>query len=173
MVSRRTPARSCYISSRVGCPMARTRVLCIDDYEPALQSIRLVLQAVGYEVVTAADAAAADAIEDGAWDAAVIDYHLPDSDGYAVARKLKQRNPVPVVMLSGEPVDIPPQAMEAVDAFVVKGPNTAQEITSAVAALIAYGPEAFRQKKFRDLRQAAAGALKLDPGAVGRWESER
>ena len=65
------------------------RVLVVDDNRDAANTLALVLDANGYEVATAYDAAAAiDAMRGFAPHAAILDIGLPGMDGYALARRL-------------------------------------------------------------------------------------
>jgi DNA-binding response OmpR family regulator len=55
-------------------------------------------------------------------DLVVLDYQMPEMDGIAVARQLRQRKPeVPIVMLSGVVGSIPEHVLCLVDDFVPKG----------------------------------------------------
>ena len=74
------PSRPQTLPARTG------RVLVVDDNRDAADTLALVLEAFGYEVRTAYDAAAAlAALRDFAPDAAVLDIGLPGMDGYALA----------------------------------------------------------------------------------------
>jgi signal transduction histidine kinase len=73
-------------------PLARTgRVLIVDDNRDAADTLALVLDAFGYQVRTAYDAAAGlDALVAFAPDAAILDIGLPGMDGYALAGKVAE-----------------------------------------------------------------------------------
>jgi len=78
------------------------RVLVVDDEPQLLRALRINLAARHYDVTTAADGAAA-LRQAGAQppDLVVLDLGLPDMDGVDVIRTLRQRTPVPIIVLSG------------------------------------------------------------------------
>ncbi len=78
-----------------------TKVLVIDDDPSLLRALRLGLQAGGHEVVTAANG------EQGITqtavtspDIVVLDLGLPDIDGQAVCKRIRQWSEVPIIILS-------------------------------------------------------------------------
>jgi two-component system, OmpR family, KDP operon response regulator KdpE len=81
---------------------ARTRVLVVDD-EPAIRRfLRTSLSAQGLEVTEAVDAGSAlDLLRRMAIDLLVLDLGLPDQDGFAVIRQLREGgSTLPIVVLS-------------------------------------------------------------------------
>ena len=83
------------------------RILAVDDDPAILEVVKLNLEAEGYEVVTAgtADAALA-AFADAPCVLAVLDVMLPDSDGFELARRLRERSDIPIIMLSARDSDV-------------------------------------------------------------------
>jgi CheY-like chemotaxis protein len=81
------------------------RVLVVDDNGPACLLIQTVLRLQGHAVVTAGDGAAGlRAAEADAPDVVFIDINLPDTTGYEVARRIRERlpdRPVRLVAMSG------------------------------------------------------------------------
>ena len=78
-----------------------TKVLVIDDDPSLLRALRVGLKACGYEVVTAANGEqgiAQTARTDP--DVVVLDLGLPDIDGQAVCRSIRQWSEVPIIILS-------------------------------------------------------------------------
>lgn len=72
----------------------RTHVLIVDDYPDALDIWAIYLRAVGYQVSTAADGAAAlEQAERLLPDLIVLDLELPGVSGFEAARRLRA-NPV-------------------------------------------------------------------------------
>lgn len=68
------------------------RVLVVDDHPDVLQSLALLLRGHGYRVHTAADGASAMRVAEALQpDVAILDLGLPDTDGYAVARWIRQQ----------------------------------------------------------------------------------
>jgi CheY-like chemotaxis protein len=83
----------------------RKHVLIVDDYPDALDIWAIYLQAVGYQVSTAADGAAAlEQAERRLPDLIVLDLDLPRISGYEVARRLRRnqatRN-IPLIAATG------------------------------------------------------------------------
>jgi two-component system KDP operon response regulator KdpE len=81
---------------------AATRVLVVDD-EPAIRRfLRTSLSAQGFLVTEAADGhTALDLLRRGASDLLVLDLGLPDLDGFAVIRKLREAgSTLPIIVLS-------------------------------------------------------------------------
>lgn len=97
-------------------------LLCIDDDETQVLMQRALLHSKGYDVVVATggrDGIAA--FGNFHVDLVVVDYRMPDIDGGAVARKLREKNPsVPIVMLTGVD-EISPEALTAINSLVKKG----------------------------------------------------
>ncbi len=81
------------------------RILVIDDDAVDRMAIaRMLARDGGCELVERGDAAAGvRALIDGAFDAAVLDFHLPDGDGLTVLRQARAAGvATPVVVLSGQ-----------------------------------------------------------------------
>ena len=77
------------------------KVLVIDDDPSLLRALRLGLQAGGHEVVTAVNGE--QGISQTALtspDVVVLDLGLPDIDGQAVCRRIRQWSEVPIIILS-------------------------------------------------------------------------
>ncbi|MBO0729608.1 MAG: response regulator [Acidimicrobiaceae bacterium] len=78
------------------------RVLVVDDEPQILRALRINLHARQFDVVTAADGAAAlEAAETQRPDLLVLDLGLPDTDGIDVIRSLRTWTEVPIIVLSG------------------------------------------------------------------------
>jgi CheY-like chemotaxis protein len=76
------------------------RVLVVDDNHDAAESLRMLLDHVGYEVRSVEDGQQALATLDGfAPDLAILDIGLPGMDGYELARRLKADPRVPGLRL--------------------------------------------------------------------------
>jgi CheY-like chemotaxis protein len=89
------PERECLSKTSV--------ILCVDDDVAALALRCLVLSSVGYEVLTAADGAAAlELFRSIRVDLVITDYWLPGLTGTQVAAEMKRLKPViPIVLFSG------------------------------------------------------------------------
>jgi len=71
--------------------MAGERILVVDDEEPIVALLGEVLGAEGYAVDSARDAAQALAlIRESMYDAALIDFNLPDMNGVMLHRQIRQ-----------------------------------------------------------------------------------
>jgi two-component system NtrC family sensor kinase len=83
--------------------MGRRRVLVVDDEALITDSFRLVLEAEGYSVETAASGSRALAAVDASdWDCAFVDLVLPDMDGLELLRQIRARRPgLPAVVITG------------------------------------------------------------------------
>jgi two-component system, OmpR family, KDP operon response regulator KdpE len=78
------------------------RVLVVDDEPQIVRALRINLQARHFDVVAAADGAAAlDATKSQRPDLLVLDLGLPDIDGVEVIRSLRTWTDVPIIVLSG------------------------------------------------------------------------
>ena len=70
----------------------RKRILAVDDTEFFRELVRGYLEAEGYEVVTAANAAEAlRELDTGKFDLVVTDMEMPGMDGWALAQAIRQR----------------------------------------------------------------------------------
>jgi two-component system response regulator FixJ len=100
---------------------ARKTILCIDDDMSILGYQRALLEKRGFSVLTAASARQGLQIAgECAVAAVIVDYHMPEMNGYEVATKLKRLRPqTPVIMLSSDE-DVAEYALEVVDAFISK-----------------------------------------------------
>lgn len=101
---------------------AKATVLCVDDDVRGLTIRAMVLEKLGYEVLTATDGEQAlKLFHHRKVDAVLIDYYMPMLDGGYVAHAMRQLNPgIPIVMISGNTA-LPQGALVDSDAFLVKG----------------------------------------------------
>jgi len=82
-------------------------ILVVDDEEAIREVVTLNLQAEGYEIVSAADAAGAlRAFGECPIVLAILDVMLPDADGFELARLLRERSDIPIIMLSARDSDV-------------------------------------------------------------------
>jgi CheY-like chemotaxis protein len=80
----------------------RSRILVVEDHEPTRQALVHLLKRRGYEIVSAASATAA--LREAAqshFDLVLSDIGLPDSDGFALMRELRDRHGLRGVALTG------------------------------------------------------------------------
>jgi two-component system KDP operon response regulator KdpE len=77
------------------------RILVCDDEPQILRALRVILRDGGFEVITAATAEEAlDAAAVRPPDAAIVDLILPDQDGVAVTRSIREWSEMPILVLS-------------------------------------------------------------------------
>jgi len=115
--------------------LASPTVLCIDDEENGLKMRKWLLEAEGFQVLTALDGPSGiELFKTHSVDAAIIDYSMPVMDAIAVAETLKKLRPaVPVIMLSGYPV--PAEANRSIDTILTKGESPALLLTTTASLL--------------------------------------
>ena len=121
--------------------MARRQktILCVDDNQSSLKICKIILEDVGYRVLTSSNAReglevfASDAI-----DAVILDYQMPEMNGELVAAEMRRTKPrVPILMLSGW-VSPPESALQLVDEFVAKG-DPVEFMLLAVHQVLSHG----------------------------------
>ncbi|MGA7295266.1 MAG: response regulator [Terriglobales bacterium] len=115
-------------------------LLCIDGHPEGLAVRKVLLEAVGYRVLTAPNGRAGLHIfEKNRVDLVVLDYSMPGLDGEAVARMLHECKPrVPILLLSGAIKNIPGRVLKLMDNFIQKGQPTGV-LLSAISELCAAG----------------------------------
>jgi DNA-binding response OmpR family regulator len=113
-------------------------VLVVDDEPKILEVVRDYLADAGFSVVTASDgpAALAQARAVGP-DLVVLDLGLPALDGLDVARELRRRSPVPIIMLTArsDEVDRVLGLEIGADDYLVK-PFSPRELVARVRAVL-------------------------------------
>lgn len=114
------------------------RILVVDDEEPIRTLLAFPLRRDGHDVVTAASGAEALAEFDRVRpDLVLLDVMLPGIDGFEVCRRLRERSPVPIIMLSarGEEIDRVAGLESGADDYVTK-PFSVRELRSRVKAAL-------------------------------------
>lgn len=85
----------------------RGRILVVDDEPSIREVVSLNLQAEDYEVTAVGDTAGARAaFEREPFVLAILDVMLPDGDGFELARTLRERSDIPIMMLSARDTDV-------------------------------------------------------------------
>jgi DNA-binding response OmpR family regulator len=118
--------------------MVNQRILVVDDEESILKVIAYALGQEGYEVVCAGDAAGAEAVlATEAPSLVILDVMLPDRSGLEVARDLRSRSNVPIIMVSAraDEVDRILGLEFGADDYVTK-PFSPRELVSRVKSLL-------------------------------------
>ena len=151
-------------------------VLVVDDAPDIRGLLTVLLEQVGYRVVTAASGEEALAVAaDRSPDLVVLDVVLPGIDGFETCRRLKaeQGESMPVLMLSGRGRRAVVEGLEAgADDFVQK-PFEPDEFWARVAALLrVHAAETAARRRAERLlslqRVSAAVAARLDEAEVVR-----
>ncbi len=106
-------------------PISSRTILSVDDEAGVLYSRQKLLQAAGYDVLSAADGEQAlDFFASAPVDLVVLDYSMPGINGEQVARKIKADRPeLPIILVSG--LDIELETLSYVDSFFTKGEGPA------------------------------------------------
>jgi len=109
------------VGSRKSQSKPQHTLLWIDDFEPGLAMYKVMFEALGFKVLTAASGAEGFRLATRNYvDAVVTDYEMPGMDGEAVAAAVKALKPsVPVLMFSGSTL-ISARCRRVVDAFCDK-----------------------------------------------------
>ncbi len=100
-------------------------ILSVDDEAGVLYSRQKLLQAAGYDVLSAADGEQAlDFFAAVPVDLVVLDYSMPGINGEQVARKIKADRPqLPIILVSGMLTET--ETLACVDSFFTKGEGPA------------------------------------------------
>lgn len=78
------------------------RILMVDDDRSILEDNRIFFESMGYEVICAETAEAAEQIiHSASLDCIILDVDLPDMDGFTLCEKIRQQTGIPLLFLSG------------------------------------------------------------------------
>jgi CheY-like chemotaxis protein len=99
----------------------RPCILCVDDSEEIRLICQTVLEADGYQVITAGSGAAAlKLLHTGNIDAVVIDNVMPGMSGIVLAQEIKRISPgLPVILFSS--LERPDEIVPFIDSYLSKG----------------------------------------------------
>ncbi len=124
-------------------PTFRFRVLFVDD-EPAVRmTSAAVLEASGYEVLTAADGLEAlNTLDEALPDLIISDLRMPNMSGFEFLAVVRNRFPqIPTIAVSGEYItDNVPDGLLA-DTFFQKGDYSVLQLLDKVKELVRKAPE--------------------------------
>ena len=110
------------------------KILIVEDEDSIAEPLAEGLRREGFEVERAATGA--EALAAGPADVVLLDLRLPDMDGYAVCRGLRERSDVPIIMVTarGEEVDKVIGLELGADDYVVK-PFGLRELIARIHAV--------------------------------------
>lgn len=117
---------------------SRIRLLLVEDDDRLAALMLEFLQQNGIEVVTAADGAEAlRKLEQTAFDAMVLDIMLPVLDGYAVCQRVRERQTLPILMITArtEELDRVMGLELGADDYVTK-PFSMRELLARIRAVV-------------------------------------
>jgi DNA-binding response OmpR family regulator len=132
------------------------RILVVDDVAPNVRLLEAVLQAQGYDVVTATDGhMALSLVVSAEPDLVLLDVMMPQPDGYAVCRRLRAQEEtamLPVIMLTASEGSEKTKAIAAgADDFIPK-PFNRDELLTRIRSLL-------RIKRYHDTITAQTAEL--------------
>jgi adenylate cyclase len=132
------------------------RILVVDDVPENVRLLEAVLEAHGYEVVSATDGhTALDLAGSAKPDLVLLDVMMPQPDGYAVCRRLREQEEtavLPVIMLTASEGSEKRKAIEVgADDFIPK-PFNRDELLTRIRSLL-------RIKRYHDTIKAQADEL--------------
>jgi adenylate cyclase len=133
------------------------RILVVDDVPENVRLLEAVLAARGYDVASATDGRTAlDLVDSARPDLVLLDVVMPEMDGYAVCRRLREGEEtavLPVIMLTSSTGPEKTQAIEAgADDFIPK-PFNHHELLTRVRSLL-------RIKRYHDTINEQAAELR-------------
>ncbi len=147
-------------------------ILVVDDDPKIVTLVRTYLEREGFSVVTASDGRAAlSAITAAEPRLIVLDIMLPELDGLALMRILRERSELPIVLLSarGSTPDRVYGIHEGADDYVVK-PFSPAELVVRVKAVLRRTERASARRKDRGTIRHGDLAIDLDRLEVRRDE---
>jgi CheY-like chemotaxis protein len=120
-------------------PAIQSRILLVDDNANGLKARKMVLEELGYGIVTASNGH--DALErftPQKFDLVVTDYKMPRMDGLELIVQLRQLQPeLPIILISGfvDSMGLNEENTQA-DAVIQKSANEVSHLSRAVARLL-------------------------------------
>jgi DNA-binding response OmpR family regulator len=120
---------------------AEPLVLAVDDESGILRLIKMELSGQGFRVAVAQDGEEAIRVsEQQRPDIVVLDLGLPDMNGFEVMRRLRERSPIPIILLTakGHDEDKVKGLEMGADDYLAK-PFNPQELSARVRAVLRRG----------------------------------
>ena len=120
------------------------RILVVDDDENILNLEKTILEQKGFEVTRAAGGAEAlELLDRGAYDLVLLDVMMPEVDGFAVCRKIKddpRLKDIPVIFLTAKGGgDALAEGFESGAVMYINKPFTANKLLTIVNTMLESG----------------------------------
>jgi len=120
------------------------RILVVDDDENILNLERTILEQKGFEVTTASGGAEAlEVLGRGAFDLVLLDVMMPEVDGFAVCRRIKEDprlKDIPVIFLTAKGGgDALAEGFESGAVMYINKPFTANKLLTIVNTMLESG----------------------------------
>ncbi len=147
--------------------MAQPRILLVEDERSIAEPFARMLGREGFTATVAATAAAAlEAFDRESPDLVLLDLNLPDGDGRDVARELRSRSRVPIIMLTarGTETDRVVGLEIGADDYVVK-PFSAAEVVARIRAVLRRTAESAPDGDAAPKEPIEIRELRIDPAA--------
>ena len=118
--------------------MSAPSILLVDDDARLREIVGMALEGEGYGVRTAASAEEASSmLQESEPDLLILDVMLPGRDGFELAREIRTRSPVPILMLTAktDTIDVVVGLESGADDYVTK-PFVTKELVARIRALL-------------------------------------
>ena len=130
--------------SPVPAPAGAASVLVVDDEQGVLTLLELALKESGYDVLCAPSGRDAQAILESdrgsSIDVVILDYSMPGFDGVEVLRAFRSIRSVPVVLMSGYPLETIQHRLEEGEiAGFLQKPYRFDQLEQVIADAYAFG----------------------------------
>lgn len=149
------------------------RVLVVDDEQTLAQNLQAYLQAQGLEVHVAHDGASGiEQAESLAPQVVVLDYRLPDMEGFQVLEAVRKNRQCHFVLITAHPtVEVRERAAELGVSHVLFKPFPLMELARAIFDLLGIEqPAQGHGQPGRRVRRTTPEQERIVPPAVVRWK---
>lgn len=153
------------------------RILLVDDDRLVLSTLAHSLRDEGYQIATAdSGEAALDLCKHESFDLAIIDMRMPDMPGSELARLLREKHSLPILILSAyRGKDLVQQGViEGALGYLVKPFETAQLVPAIESALARAAELRLLSAKGQNLERTRPGTSRFSiPNPRRRWSRAR
>ena len=86
--------------------MSQEKILIIEDDEILAQGVRMNLSLAGFAAETAKNLREGEEkLTSKVWSLLLLDVNLPDGDGFSFAKKLREKQDIPIIFLTAKDMD--------------------------------------------------------------------